>query len=135
MKKRRAYQDWRPKHLRCCVACGSVWRPRRRKTCPRGCPPGLQICLTCDRAWPEEELAEFLDRRCDPPAEPIRNFVRVNCRGNWDHARRRLKAAHGDIARAIVALKRTPQRAQVSQPARPDDPAAVRDYRARQRGG
>ena len=64
----------------------------------------------------------------------IRTFVK-GCGGDWEHARRRLSAAHGDIARAIVALKRTPQRAQVSQPARPDDPAAVRDYRARQRGG
>ena len=63
----------------------------------------------------------------------IRTFVK-GCGGDWEHARRRLSAAHGDIARAIVALKRTPQRAQVSQPARPDDPAAVRDYRARQRG-
>ena len=31
-----------------------------------------------------------------------------------------------DIARALVALKRTPQRAQVGQPASPNDPAAVR---------
>ena len=75
-----------------------------------------------------------LDRRCDPPGELIRTFVK-GCGGDWEHARRRLSAAHGDIARAIVALKRTPQRAQVGQPASPNDPAAVRDYRARQRGG
>ena len=133
MKEKRAYRDWRDRHLRACLACGRVWRPRRRKTCPTGCPD-LTICLTCDRAWPEDEMREILDRRCDPPGELIRTFVK-ECGGDWEHARCRLSAAHGDIARAIVALKRTPQRAQVSQPARPDDPAAVRDYRARQRGG
>ena len=78
--------------------------------------------------------ATILDRRCDPPGELIRTFVK-GCGGDWEHARRRLSAAHGDIARAIVALTRTPQRAQVGQPASPNDPAAVRDSRARQRGG
>ena len=57
--------------------------------------------------------ATILDRRCDPPGELIRTFVK-GCGGDWEHARRRLSAAHGNnIARAIVALKRTPQRAQV----------------------
>ena len=41
--------------------------------------------------------------------ELIRTFVN-GYGGDWEHARRRLSAAHGDIARAIVALKRTPQR-------------------------
>ena len=65
--------------------------------------------------------ATILDRRCDPPGELILTFVK-GCGGDWEHARRRLSAAHGDIARAIVALKRTPQRAQVGQPASPNDP-------------
>ena len=36
---------------------------------------------------------------------------------------------------ARAAETQSPQRAQVGQPASPNDPAAVRDYRARQRGG
>ena len=41
--------------------------------------------------------ATILDRRCDPPGELIRTFVK-GCGGDWEHARRRLSAAHGDIA-------------------------------------
>ena len=93
-------------------------------------PHVLQAVAALYRVSP----ATILDRRCDPPGELIRTFVK-GCGGDWEHARRRLSAAHGDIARALVALKRTPQRAQVGQPASSNDPAAVRDYRARQRGG
>ena len=104
--KLRVYRDWRHKHLRCCVACGAVWRRRRRKTCPGGCPVDLQVCLTCDRAWPEDELAEALDEeRCPEPSERIRRFVKA-VGGDWDQARRRLTAAQGDIIRATIALRR-----------------------------
>ena len=102
----RVYQDWRNRHLRCCLACGAVWRRRRRKWCPRGCPVDLQVCLTCDRAWPEDELAEALDKeRCPEPSEQIRRFVKA-VGGDWDQARRRLTAAQGDIIRATIALQR-----------------------------
>ena len=68
----RVYQDWRNRHLRCGLACGAVWRRRRRKWCPRGCPVDLQVCLTCDRAWPEDELAEALDKdRCPEPVRAV----------------------------------------------------------------
>ena len=92
--------DWRDRHLRACIACGRVWRRRRRRTCP-GCGSDYSICLTCDRARPEEDV----QRRCPEPVERLRRLVKA-CAGDWEWARRTLAAAGGDVARAIVMLER-----------------------------
>ena len=105
-RKPRKRAPWQDRHLACCLACGRVWRPRRRLSCPNGCRRELKICLTCDRVRPEAEVREALDRRCAPAGEKIRDFVR-QCGGDWDDAKRRVIAAHGDLARALVALHRS----------------------------
>ena len=39
---------WQDLHLRCCLRCGSVWRRRRRKTCPSCRLDDVAFCLvTC----------------------------------------------------------------------------------------
>lgn len=50
-------------------------------------------------------MAESLEDRCPEPSEQIRRFVK-EVGGDWEHARRRLTAAQGDIIRATVALRR-----------------------------
>ena len=104
-KRRRRRQRWQDAHLSCCLACGTVWRPSRRLTCPSGCGRDLRICLTCNRAWLEEEIEEDLASRSRSfaPGEKIRAFAR-RFDGDWDEAKRRLAAAHGDHARALAAL-------------------------------
>ena len=102
------------------LACGRVWKPARRKTCPNGCRD-LRICLTCDRVWPEDQVRGDLERRCAPPAEDLRDFVR-QCGGDWDTAKRRLIAANGDLARAVVALDRSQGRNVFTDDARGDQP-------------
>ena len=98
-RRPRQRQDWRAKHLRACVACGRVWRRRRRRTCP-DCGSDLSICLTCDRAWPEDKI-----RKCRYPVEELRRLVK-SCAGDWEWARRALAAAGGDLARARVMIER-----------------------------
>ena len=98
---RRRGENWRDKHLRCCLQCGHVWRRRRRKTCPGCGREDLAFCLTCDRANPEAEIHE----RCSPPGEDLRRLVKA-CAGDWEWARRALKAARGDTVRALVAVGR-----------------------------
>ena len=95
----RQRQDWCDKHLRACVACGRVWRRRRRRTCP-DCGSELSICLTCDRAWPEDKI-----RKCRYPVEELRRLVK-SCAGDWEWARRALAAAGGALARAWVMVER-----------------------------
>ena len=111
---------WQERHLSCCLACGRVWKPARRKTCPNGCRD-LRICLTCDRVWPEDQVRGDLERRCAPPAEDLRDFVR-QCGGDWDTAKRRLIAANGDLARAVVALDRSQGRNVFTDDASGDQP-------------
>ena len=86
-RRPRQKHDWRDKHLRACVACGQVWRRRRRRTCP-DCGSELSICLTCDRAWPEDKI-----RKCRYPVEELRRRVGAARpgRGRW-----RLGAGAGD---------------------------------------
>ena len=97
----RLRDDWRDKHLRCCLQCGKVWRRRRRKTCP-GCKRAdLAFCLTCDRVNPEAAIQD----RCSLPSENLRQLVK-SCAGDWDWARRALMAARGDVARALVSIER-----------------------------
>ena len=93
--------DWRNRHLRACIACGRVWRRRRRRTCP-DCGSEYSICLTCDRAWPEETVHQ---RQCPEPGEALRHLVKA-CAGDWEWARRALTAAGGDVARATVMVER-----------------------------
>lgn len=97
----RRRQDWRDKHLRCCLGCGKVWRRRRRKTCPECGHADLAFCLTCDRVNPEAVIQE----RCPPPSENLRRLVKA-CAGDWEWARRALLAARGNVARALVAVER-----------------------------
>ena len=56
-------------------------------------------------------MREILDRRCDPSGELIRTFVK-GCGGDWEHARRRLSAAHGDNSapKSVSQLARTTPR-------------------------
>ena len=117
----RRRHHWSDRHLRCCLACGRVWKPRRRKTCPHCHHDRLAFCLTCDRAWPEQNIRD----RCTPPCEDLRRLVKAYG-GNWKHARGALAAANGDVARALVALQRrkthrdTPaESAAETEPARP----------------
>ena len=98
-RRPRRHEDWRDKHLRACVACGRVWRRRRRRTCP-GCGSDRSICLTCDRAWPEDKI-----RPCPHPGEDVRRLVKA-CAGDWEWARRALAAAGGDLVRARVMVER-----------------------------
>ena len=98
---RRYQSHWTAAHLRCCLACGTVWRRRRRKTCPGCGRADLAFCLTCDRANPEAAIKA----RCPPPGEDPRRLVRA-CGGDWEWARRALQAARGDVARALVAAER-----------------------------
>ena len=95
-RKRRG--DWRTKHLRACLLCGRVWRPRRRRTCPT-CHVDRSICLTCDRVAVEDRA-----RRCATD-EALRRLVKV-CAGDWEWARRALDAAGGDIPRALARAER-----------------------------
>ena len=67
----RRRHHWSDRHLRCCLACGRVWKPRRRKTCPHCHHDRLAFCLTCDRAWPEQNIRD----RCTPPCEDLRRLV------------------------------------------------------------
>ena len=101
----RSRGDWRERHLRCCLTCGRVWRPRRRKTCPNCKTNEAAFCLTCDRFWPEEAVRD----RCDPPGEEVRRFVKL-CGGDWDSARHILRSLGGNLPRAIVAMKRHAER-------------------------
>ncbi len=96
-RKRRG--DWRTKHLRACLLCGRVWRPRRRRTCPT-CHVDRSICLTCDQVAVEDRA-----RRCATD-EALRRLVKV-CAGDWQWARRVLDAAGGDILRALARAERT----------------------------
>ena len=105
-RKRQKRGPWQERHLSCCLGCGAVWKAARRLRCPNGCGSGLRICLTCDRVRPEEMVRAQIERRCAPPAEDVRDFVR-RCGGNFDEAQRRLVAAHGDLARAVVTLERS----------------------------
>ena len=91
--------DWRTKHLRACLLCGRVWRPRRRRTCPT-CHVDRSICLTCDQVAVEDRA-----RRCATD-EALRRLVKV-CAGDWEWARRALDAAGGDIPRALSRAERT----------------------------
>ena len=100
-RRSRQRQDWRDKHLRCCLGCGKVWRRRRRKTCPECGRADLAFCLTCDRVNPEAAIRE----RCPPPGENLRRLVKA-CAGDWEWARRALRAARGNVARALVAADR-----------------------------
>ena len=102
-QRSRRREDWRDKHLRACVACGRVWRRRRRRTCP-DCGSDRSICLTCDRAWPEDKI-----RPCPHPGEDVRRLVKA-CGGDWEWARRALAAAGGDLVRALVMVERRFQR-------------------------
>ena len=95
-RKRRG--DWRTKHLRACLLCGRVWRPRRRRTCPV-CDVDRSICLTCDQVAVEDRA-----RRCATD-EALRRLVKV-CAGDWEWARRALAAAGGDIPRALACAER-----------------------------
>ena len=100
-QRSRQRQDWRDKHLRCCLGCGKVWRRRRRKTCPECGHADLAFCLTCDRVNPEAAIRE----RCPPPGEDLRRLVKAYA-GDWEWARRALRAARGNVARALVAAER-----------------------------
>ena len=97
----RRRDDWRDKHLRCCLQCGKVWRRRRRKTCPGCGRADLAFCLTCDRVNPEAAIQD----RCSLPSEDLRQLVK-SCAGDWEWARRALMAARGDVARALVSIER-----------------------------
>ena len=97
----RRREDWRDKHLRCCLQCGRVWRRRRRKTCPGCGRADLAFCLSCDRVNPEAAIRN----RCSLPGEDLRRLVK-SCGGDWEWARRALIAACGDLARALVAVGR-----------------------------
>ena len=83
--------DWRTKHLRACLLCGRVWRPRRRRTCPV-CRVDRSICLTCDQVAIEDRA-----RRCATD-EALRRLVKA-CAGDWERARRALDAAGGWVFR------------------------------------
>ena len=97
----RRREAWQDKHLRCCLQCGTVWRRRRRKTCPECGRSDLAFCLTCDRVNPEAAIRN----RCSLPGEDLRRLVKA-CTGDWEWARRALAAARGDLARALVAVGR-----------------------------
>ena len=60
------------------------------------------MCLTCDRADPEAAI----ERECARPDKELRRLVQA-CGGDWDRAKRALRAARGNLARAIVAADRT----------------------------
>ena len=64
------------------------------------------MCLTCDRANPEA----VIERECAPPGEQLRRLVKL-CGGDLDRAKRALRAARGNLPRAIVAAERTAKRA------------------------
>ena len=97
----RRREAWHDKHLRCCLQCGTVWRRRRRKTCPECGRADLAFCLSCDRVNPEAAIRN----RCSLPGEDLRRLVKA-CAGDWEWARRALAAARGDLARALVAVGR-----------------------------
>ena len=100
-RRPRGRDDWRDKHLRCCLQCGRVWRRRRRRTCPGCGRADLAMCLTCDRVTPESTIRD----RCSMPSEDLRRLVKL-CAGDWEWAGRALVAARGDVARALVAVGR-----------------------------
>ena len=91
--------------LRCCLRCGSVWRRRRRKTCPSCRLDDAAFCLTCDCAFPEDVLRD----KCAPPGENARKLVKA-CAGDWKWALRSIQAAGGDLIRALVAIGRREQK-------------------------
>ena len=99
-RKSRQQGDWKDRHLRACLMCGRAWRRRRRKTCPR-CSSDLSICLTCDRAW----AAEKAERQCPEPVTALRELAKA-CAGDWEWAKRALRAAAGDVSRARVDVER-----------------------------
>ena len=101
VERLRRLEDWRDKHLRCCLGCGRVWRRLRGQTCPGCGREDLAFCLTCDRAWPEEAIRT----RCAPVGAELRRLVKA-CGGDWEWGRRALRAARGDVARALVAAER-----------------------------
>ena len=123
-RPRRRKTSWTGKHLRACT-CGRVWNPRRRKTCPDcKAPVSASICLTCDRAWPEQDARASW---CVLPGEDLRRLVTA-CAGDWDWARRALRHAAGDVARALVALERqhgSSTRQRQNEPLPPPPPTAV----------
>ena len=121
-RPRRRKTSWTGKHLRACT-CGRVWNPRRRKTCPDcKAPVSASICLTCDRAWPEQDARASW---CVLPGEDLRRLVTA-CAGDWDWARRALRHAAGDVARALVALERQHgSSTRQNEPLQPPPPTAV----------
>ena len=94
-------ESWHNKHLRACVCCGRVWKPRRRKTCP-DCGADRSICLTCDLVWAEESARM---RRCARPEESLRELAKA-CAGHWEWAQRALDRAGGNPMRAVLAIER-----------------------------
>ena len=111
-------ESWHDKHLRSCVCCGRVWKPRRRKTCP-DCGADRSICLTCDIVWAEEDARR---RRCAQPEQGLRELAKA-CGGHWEWAQRALDRAGGNPMRAVLAIRTNeePRRRRSPNPGHPSE--------------